>query len=133
MSRRNFTIVIVAVVVAVASVACSDQSPAAPSTTDAIQPSAKPAGIGGLNAQAVEGSYILNLANSTGQIVSSLPAGGPGAELLLWAQVKDSSGSLAPTGTVIFEVCRRGGGERRPGGRARNVTVEQPVGCTCPQ
>jgi hypothetical protein len=111
MSRSNLTSVIVAVVVAVASVACSRQSPAAPSIPGAVPSSATQEGIGAVNAQPVEGSYILYLANTTGQVVSSLPVAGTGrSELLLWAQVRDSSGSLAPTGTVILEVCRRGGG-----------------------
>jgi hypothetical protein len=110
MPRWNIAGLVVAVLATAALVACSDQPPAAPSAPGAVPSSATPEGSGGLIAQAVEGSYTLNLANTTGQIVSTLPTTGPGAELLLWAQVRDSSGGLAPGGAVIFEVCRRGGG-----------------------
>ena len=62
------------------------------------------------DAQAVEGTYTLNLATTTGQIVSSLPVTGTGfpSELLLWAQVS-GPGGLAQTGSVIFQACRRRG------------------------
>jgi hypothetical protein len=106
MSCRALTTLIVAV----ASVACSERSPAAPSPAGAVPSSATLEGSGGLTPQAVGGSYTLNLANTTGQIVSTLPTCGHNGELLLWAQVRDSSGGLAPGGTVILEVCRRGGG-----------------------
>jgi hypothetical protein len=71
---------------------------------------ATPEGSGGLAAQAVEGSYTLNLATTSGQIVSSLPIAGTGApsELLLWAQVSGPDG-LAQRGSVIFQACRAGG------------------------
>jgi hypothetical protein len=80
---------------AAAFVACSDRSPAAPSTTDVIQSSAMAIGIDAPTAQAPHGLYTLNFAKNSGQIVSTLPVGD---ELILWAQVRDSSGVLATRG-----------------------------------
>jgi hypothetical protein len=110
MPHRNIAGLVVAILATAALVACSDQPPAAPSAPSAVPSSATLEGSGGLTPQAVGGSYTLNLANTTGQIVSTLPTCGHIGELLLWAQVRDSSGGLAPGGTVILEVCRRGGG-----------------------
>jgi uncharacterized membrane protein len=101
MSNRYIAALVVAVLATATLVACSDQSPAAPSTPGAVSSSV-------LNAQAAEGTYILQLITSGGQVISSLPAGSPGCELSLWAQVRDSSGSLAQRGAVIFQACRRG-------------------------
>jgi hypothetical protein len=90
-------------------VACSGQSPAAPSAARVVPSSITTQDVG----LDVEGSYILNLANTTGQVVSSLPVAGTGfpSEVVLWAQVKDGSGVLATVGSVIFQACRKGGAD----------------------
>jgi hypothetical protein len=69
-----------------------------------------PGDVGPLRAQAVEGSYVLYLTDAAGNVVFDRKIGVFGqGELYLWAQIKDSSGVLAPTGAVVFEVCRAGG------------------------
>jgi hypothetical protein len=100
MTYRNIARLVVAVLATAALVACSDQSPVAPSTPGAASSSVP-------NAQAAPGTYTLYLLDSSGQIVSSLPAGGPGCELVLLGQVTDSSGAPAQKGMVQFEVCSR--------------------------
>ena len=104
MTYRNIARLVVAVLATAALVACSDQSPAAPSTPGAVSSSVP-------NAQAAPGTYTLYLIDNSGQIISSLPAGSPGCELVLWGQVKDSSGAPAQKGTVHFEACMRGGAD----------------------
>jgi hypothetical protein len=102
MPQPNIPGLVVAVFATTALIACSGTSPAAPSA----EPSSLSAdGIGVLDAQAVEGSYTLYLTTTTGQVVSTLPTEPPGTELLLWAQVRDSSGTLATGGRVIFQAC----------------------------
>ena len=125
MPYRNIAGLVVATLVAAALVACSDKSPAAPSTPAAVPSNATPEASGGPTALAVEGTYTLYLATPSGQIVSSLPVGGPGvsAELLLWAQVS-GPGGLAQRGSVIFQACRGEDQDSRSGGRARNVTAD---------
>lgn len=110
MPHRNVAGLVVAVLTTAALVACSSQSPAAPSTPAVVASNAMPEDVGPLDAQAVEGTYTLNLATTTGQIVSSLPVTGTGfpSELLLWAQVS-GPGGLAQRGSVIFQACRRRG------------------------
>jgi hypothetical protein len=109
MSRcHDVSLVVVAVLSAAALVACSDRPPAAPSTPTGVLSGATPESIDAPSAPTVEGTYILSLATTTGQVVSTLPVSGFGlsSELLLWAQVRDSSGGLASGGTVIFQVCK---------------------------
>ena len=101
MTYRNIERLVVAVLATAALVACSDHSPAAPSTSGA-------ASSGVLDAQAAAGTYTLYLIDNSGQIISSLPAGSPGCELVLWGQVRDSSGAPAQKGMVQFETCSRG-------------------------
>ena len=116
MPYRNIAGLVVASLAVAALVACSDKSPAAPSTpsTAGAEPSnATPEGSGGPTALAVEGTYTLYLVNTLGQVVSSLPvltAPGAGAhrEVVLWAQVSGPSG-LAQRGSVILQACRAGG------------------------
>jgi hypothetical protein len=100
---------VVAVLATAPLVACSGQSSAAPSTARVVPSDVTTQGVG----PGVEGEYILNLANTKGQVVSSLPVVGTGfpSELVLWAQVKDSSGVLATDGAVIFQACRKGGAD----------------------
>jgi hypothetical protein len=82
----------VAVVVALACVACSDKSPIAPGITSAAVPSSS------AKAQAVPGSYELSLFLS-------------GPELILKAHVADAvSGAPAQGGTVTFQYCSLKGG-----------------------
>jgi hypothetical protein len=109
MPQRNITGLVVALVAAAALVACSRQLPAAPSVAGRVPSSATFLDTGTLNPQAVAGSYTLNLANTKGEIVETLTLGTLYSELLLWAQVRDSSGVLATGGAVIFQACRRGG------------------------
>ena len=100
MTYRNIARLVVAVLATAALVACSDQSPAAPSSPGAASSSVP-------NAQAAPGTYTLHLIDNSGQIISSLPAGSPGCELVLWGQVRDSTGAPAQKGMVQFEVCSR--------------------------
>ena len=110
MPHRNVAALWVVVLATAALISCSSQPPAAPSTPVVAASSAMPEDVGPPHAQAVEGTYTLNLATTTGQIVSSLPVAGTGfpSELLLWAQVS-GPGGLAQKGSVIFQACRRGG------------------------
>jgi hypothetical protein len=103
MTYRNIARLVVVVLATAALVACSDHSPAAPSTPGAVSSSVP-------NAQAAPGTYTLYLIDNSGQIISSLPAGSPGCVLVLWGQVRDSSGAPAQKGTVHFETCARGSG-----------------------
>jgi hypothetical protein len=101
MPRRKLACLIVAVLVAGAFVACSDQSPVAPGAT--------PDGVGdaSLLGKALLGLYQLSFV-SGGQEVSSLPVCTPGSvcqELGLKATVVDASGVPATSGTVAFEYC----------------------------
>jgi hypothetical protein len=105
MPRRKLACLIVAVLVAGAFVACSDQSPVAPGTT--------PDGVGDLSllSQPVPGTYELSFFKSgpSGlEPVSSLPVciEGSGAceELILGAHV-EASGAPAQSGAVIFQYC----------------------------
>ena len=110
MPHRNVAGLVVAVLATAALVSCSSQPPAAPSTPAVAASNAMPEDVGRPGAQAVEGTYTLNLATNSGQIVSSLPVSGFGlrSELLLWAQVS-GPGGLAQKGSVIFQVCKSGG------------------------
>jgi hypothetical protein len=110
MPHRNIAGLVVAVLATAPLVACSGQSPAAPSTRGAVRSNASPEGI--RPPTGLEGSYVLYLTDTDGHVVSSLPVGGFGlpSEVVLWAQVKDSSGVLATDGSVIFQACKRGGG-----------------------
>jgi hypothetical protein len=100
MSRWNSSSVVVAVI-ALTSVACSGQSP--------LGPSAAVGSVDGVSAQrstAPPGSYELSFhvfRNGTLEPVDSLPV--LSRELILKAEVKDSSGAPAQTGAVTFESC----------------------------
>jgi hypothetical protein len=63
--------------------------------------------------------YTLTFANNSGQIVSTLPVSD---ELILWAQVRDSSEVLATRGTVFF---RSAGVTAERSQRARSVKLER--------
>ena len=110
MPHRNVAGLVAAVLATAALISCSGQPPAAPSPPAVAASNAMPEDVGPLRAQAVEGTYTLNLATTRGQIVSTLPVGGFGlpSELLLWAQVS-GPGGLAQKGSVIFQVCKSGG------------------------
>ena len=92
------------ILLSTAALACSDNSPAAPS------PSGEPNYV--TTAPTFTPPYTLNLTNHLGQTVTSLPTGGYG-EVVLWAQVSGPSG-LAQTGSVTFQVCRDSTGSRKP-------------------
>lgn len=76
-------------------IACSDQSP--------VTPEGISEGAGGPSrlAQAVPGLYTLTFV-SGGQVVTTLPVG---SEVALKAEVTDTSGAPARSGTVAFEYC----------------------------
>jgi hypothetical protein len=104
MPRRKLACLIVAVLVAGASVACSDQSPVAPGAT--------PDGVGNpsLLSQPAPGSYVISYFTSgTGGLVpvNSLPVCTVLAcpELILGAHVEDAAGDPAQGGAVIFQYC----------------------------
>ena len=69
MPHRNVAGLFVVVLATAALISCSSQPPAAPSTPAIAASNAMPEDVGPLNAQAVEGTYTLNLATTTGQIV----------------------------------------------------------------
>ena len=126
--HRNIAGLVVAVLATAPLVACSGQSPAAPSTAGVVPSDVTTQGI----RPGVEGDYILTLADTTGKVVSSLPVTGTGfpSELILWAQVKDSSGVLVTDGTVTFQACRKGGADHTAWRQVRTVSREQPLGYT---
>ena len=100
--------------------------PAAPSTPSAVPSNATPEGSGGLTAQAVEGTYTLNLANTTGQIVSSLPDSRNRRTLRTaslgasqWSRRSSAKGR-----SDFSSVPEREDQDSRSGGRARNATAE---------
>ena len=92
MPRLNRAVRSFAILSALASVACSEQSPVAPGTA--------PNGAGGpsLAARGVAGSYVLTFVTS-------------GSELVLKAHVQEAiSGEPAQSGTATFQVCLLKGG-----------------------
>jgi hypothetical protein len=103
MPRRKLACLIVAVLVAGAFVACSDQSPVAPGAT--------PDGVGNpsLLSQPAPGSYDISFFTSgTGGLVpvNSLPVCTVACpELILGAHVEDAAGDPAQGGAVIFQYC----------------------------
>src|SRR6266511_4036672 len=104
MPRRKLACLILAVLVAGAFVACSDQSPVAPGAT--------PDGVGdpSLLSQPVLGSYDISFFTSEigGLVpVTSLSVCTPSAcqELILGAHVEDAAGNAAQGGAVIFQYC----------------------------
>jgi hypothetical protein len=86
MPRRNLASLVVAVLAAGAFVACSDQSPVAPSAMP--DPVENPS----LLSQPVLGLYDLDFLWN-------------GIELTLIAHIKDSDGNAAQGGAVIFQYC----------------------------
>ena len=103
MSRNIVARLTVAVMSAAVFVACSRQSPTTPSGSPGIvaHVGIDSHGSGGA------GLYVLTFFGSVnGAPVTSLPVG---QELILKAQVMDSAGSLALTGSVAFQVCSQGG------------------------
>ena len=104
MPRRMLACLVVAVLVAGAFVACSDQSPVAPGAT--------PHGVGNpsLLSQPAPGSYDISFFTSgTGGLVpvDSLPVCTVLAcpELILGAHVEDGTGAAAQSGAVTFQYC----------------------------
>jgi len=98
MSRRRLACLIVAVVSARPILACSRQQPGGPDpspATSANATSAKP--------QGSAGSYSLSFLDTNGNLVSTLPVGGP--ELILKAHVATSAGVPAQSGAVTFQYC----------------------------
>jgi hypothetical protein len=91
MPRRSLAGRCFAVLVALVSVACSNESPIAPATPDG---GASP----GLAVRGVAGSYQLSFLMS-------------GSELVLKAHVQEAiSGAPAQGGTATFQICSRKGG-----------------------
>jgi hypothetical protein len=101
MPRRKIASPMVALLVAGALVACSDQSPVAPST------GADGVGEQSLLSQPVPGTYALSFFKSGLEPVSSLSVCTEGSvceELILGAHV-EASGGPAQSGAVIFQYC----------------------------
>ena len=117
------------ILLSTAALACSDNSPAAPS------PSGEPNYV--TTAPTFTPPYTLNLTNHLGQTVASLPTGGYG-EVVLWAQVSGPSG-LAQTGSVTFQLCRDSTGSQKPSADcdsgavawvlSETVKIAQNAGC----
>lgn len=111
---------IVVAVSAVASVACSGQSPVTPSAAreSAGARSARPS-------QSVAGTYTLSFhvfRNGTYVSVETLPV--RHGELILRAYVTDSSGAPAQKGAVVFEYCSLKGGPPNDISRADEAPKE---------
>jgi hypothetical protein len=106
MSHHSSTRLLVVTALAVTLAACSSQSPTAPgalSSAGAGSADVKPpAGIPGVYTL----SFLANLGNGQEE-VSSLPV--LNTELVLRAQVTDTSGTPAAGGSVTFEYCSYGG------------------------
>ena len=100
MTYRNIARLVVAILATAALAACSDKSPAAPSSPDAVSSSVP-------NAQAAPGTYTLYLLDNSWPNRFEPSRRQPGVRLVLWGQVRDSSGAPAQKGMVQFEVCSR--------------------------
>ena len=101
MARRNLAGLFAVIVAAIGIVACSDQSPVAPSASP--RPPAEVAVL----ARAVSGSYQLSFFDNGLQPVASLTVF---QELILGAHVADGSGAPAQGGSVTFQYCSYKGG-----------------------
>jgi hypothetical protein len=102
MGRRNLAGYLAVGGAAFALVACSDQSPVAPSA------SARPTDVAVFaRTAAASGSFQLSFFTSGLQPVSSLPVF---EELILGAHVTDGSGAPARGGSVTFQYCSLKGG-----------------------
>jgi hypothetical protein len=107
MSRFTFATWLLSFAGALPMVACSSQSPVAPSDAVGTAPSvgvaAANAATASTAARALPGTYTLTFHDHTGAEVVSLPV--LSDELILKAHVSDSSGQPAQSGSVTFEYC----------------------------